>query len=411
MSDAVAGRKAPSIFASRAFRQYFVGQSLSLLGDGLRTLAVPLLAYHLTHSALSTGAAFICEIVPFSLFSLVGGSLADRLDRRKLMIGSDAIRFAVMTFFAVAYWQHVLTLPMIYAGLVVISICAAAFLGGQSSSIPYLLGRERSTEAIAFLIASENASNLVTPVIGGAVFAFFGPLPALIVNALTYLASQVSLALIPSLGPDTVQGVPSPRHLLGDVALGFGQLWHDVGMRAQALAGFSFNFFGFGCYAILIPFLKKGFGATDQVVGIFFGISAAGAVLGAWFAARFARRWPFGRALTIAYLLDAAVFVPVVLVSNVWLVAIFWAASNTIANFEIAQIIGFRLRVTPEHMIGRVMGAVRLFVLSGIAPGVLLFGWVADTRSPLAAMWVACIGYVVIALAALMTPAIRDERR
>ncbi|MBV8371893.1 MAG: MFS transporter, partial [Candidatus Eremiobacteraeota bacterium] len=126
----------PSIFASRAFRQYFVGQSLSLLGDGLRTLAVPLLAYHLTHSALSTGAAFICEIVPFSLFSLVGGSLADRLDRRKLMIGCDAIRFAVMAFFAIAYWLHVLTLPMIYSGLVVISICAAAFLGGQSSSIP-----------------------------------------------------------------------------------------------------------------------------------------------------------------------------------------------------------------------------------------------------------------------------------
>jgi MFS family permease len=411
MSESVALGRTPSIFASRAFRQYFVGQSLSLLGDGLRTLAVPLLAYHLTHSALSTGAAFICEVAPFSLFSLVGGSLADRLDRRKLMIVCDAIRFAVMAFFAVAYWLHVLTLPMIYGGLVVISVCAAAFLGGQSSSIPYLLGRERSTEAIAVLIASENASNLVTPVIGGAVFAFFGPLPALIVNASTYLASQISLALIPSLGPDFVQGVPTPRHLAGDVALGFRQLWSDTGMRAQALAGFSFNFFGFGCYAILIPFLKKGFGASDQIVGIFFGISAAGAVVGAWLASRWATRWPFGRALTIAYLLDALTFLPVVLVRNIWLVALFWTLSNTIANFEIAQIIGFRLRVTPEHMIGRVMGAVRLFVLSGMAPGVLIFGWVADVRSPLAAMWIACIGYLVIASSALMVPAIRDERR
>jgi MFS family permease len=411
VSEAAVTARTPSIFASRAFRQYFIGQSLSLLGDGLRTLAVPLLAYHLTHSALSTGAAFICEVVPFSLFSLVGGSLADLLDRRKLMIGCDAIRFAVMAFFALAYWQHFLTLPMIYGGLIVISTCAAAFLGGQSSSIPYLLGRERSTEAIALLIASENASNLVTPVIGGAVFAFFGPLPALIVNALTYLASQISLALIPSLGPDTAAGVPTPRHLASDIALGFRQLWSDVGMRAQALAGFCFNFFGFGCYAILIPFLKKGFGATDQVVGIFFGISAAGAVIGAWLASRWATRWPFGKAITVAYVLDAITFLPVVLVSNVWLVAISWATSNTIANFEIAQIIGFRLRITPEHMVGRVMGAVRLFVLSGMAPGVLIFGWVADTRSPLAAMWIACIGYIVIAFAALLTPAIREERR
>jgi MFS family permease len=407
----IAAQKAPSVFASRAFRQYFIGQSLSLLGDGLRTLAVPLLAFHLTHSALSTAAAFIFEVVPFSLFSLVGGSLADRLDRRKLMIGCDAIRFAVMAFFAIAYWQHFLTLPMIYVGLIVISICAAAFLGGQSSSIPYLLGRERSTEAMGFLIASENMSYLITPVVGGAVFAFFGPLPALTVNALTYLASQFSLALIPSLGPDSVQGVPSPRHLADDVALGFRHLWNDVGMRAQALAAFAFNVFGFGCYAIMIPFLKKGFGASDQVVGIFFGISAAGAVVGAWFASRWSQRWPFGRALTIAYVLDALLFLPVVLVRNVWLVAFFWAASNTVANFEIAQIIGFRMRVTPEHMVGRVMGAVRLFVLSGIAPGVLVFGWVADRHSPHAAMWIACVGYIVIALLALMTPAIRNETR
>ncbi|HKU81582.1 MAG TPA: hypothetical protein VJP76_05380, partial [Candidatus Tumulicola sp.] len=80
-------------------------------------------------------------------------------------------------------------------------------------------------------------------------------------------------------------------------------------------------------------------------------------------------------------------------------------------NFEVAQIIGFRMRVTPEEAIGRVMGAVRLFVLSGMAPGVLVFGWVADHRSPLAAMWIACAGYIVIAAAALMTPALRNERR
>ena len=78
---------------SSAFRQYFAGQTLSYLGDGLRMIAIPLLAYHITHSALSTGGAFICEIAPFSIFSLIGGSFADRLDRRKLMIAADAIRF------------------------------------------------------------------------------------------------------------------------------------------------------------------------------------------------------------------------------------------------------------------------------------------------------------------------------
>ncbi len=374
-------------------------------------LSVPLLAYHLTHSALSTGTALICEVAPFSLFALVGGSLADRLDRRKLMIGCDAVRFAVMSFFAIAYAMHVLTLPMIYGGLVIISICAAGFLGGQASSIPYLLGSKQSTKAIAMLLAAESTSNLVTPAIGGALFAYLGPLPALTINALTYLASQLSLVSIPSLGPEQTTGLPTLRHFLSDIALGYRALWADLGMRAQAFVAFSLNIFGFGCYAILIPFLKKGFDATDQQVGFFFAISAVGAIGGASVAARYGDRWPLGRSLTLAYLIDAILFIPVVLVSNIWLAAFFWASSNALANFEIAQIIGFRMRITPEHMVGRLMGAVRLLVLAGMAPSVLFFGWIADHRSPHAAMTIACIGAAVVAIAALFTPAVRNESR
>jgi hypothetical protein len=57
------------------------------------------------------------------------------------------------------------------------------------------------------------------------------------------------------------------------------------------------------------------------------------------------------------------------------------------------------------------MGAVRLLVLAGMAPSVLLFGWVADHRSPHAAMTIACFGYVVVAIAAFLTPAVRNESR
>ena len=401
----------PSIFASRAFRQYYAGQTLSYLGDGLRMISIPLLAYHITHSALSTGGAFICEIAPFSLFSLIGGSFADRLDRKKLMIAADALRFLIMAAFAVTFAFHVLTLPMIYGGLILISSAAAFFMGGQSSSLPFMLGRDRSTEAIAMLIAAENVTSLVMPASGAAIYAAMGPEPALILNALTYLGSQISLSMIPTLGPDKSSGLPSMREIGQDIVLGFRHLWSDAAMRIQAIAGFCFNFFGFGGYAILIPFLKHGFGASDQVVGIFLGLSALGAVIGAGFAARFSRMWPFGKALTTAYVLDAFLFLPIVLFNNIWLCAAAWMASNTVANFEIAQIIGFRMRVSPPEAIGRVMGAVRLAVLAGMAPGVILLGWVSDHSSPHNAMWIACIGYIVIAIVALCMPTLRNETR
>ncbi len=86
-----------SVFRSSEFRRYYAGQALSYLGDGLRTLVIPLLVFHLTGSAVSLGLTFAFELLPFALFSLLGGSLADRLDRRKLMLGADAVRFLIMT--------------------------------------------------------------------------------------------------------------------------------------------------------------------------------------------------------------------------------------------------------------------------------------------------------------------------
>ncbi len=408
---AVAARFVPSVLGSRAFRQYFLGQSLSVLGDGLRTLAIPLFAYHLTHSALSTAASLACEIGPFSIFSLVGGSLADRLNRKYLMIASDAIRCLVMTGFAVAYAFGVLTMPMIYGGLIVISLCAAAFLSGQASSIPYLVGQERSTEAVSVLIGAENFSNLVMPTLGGALFAIFGPLPALAANAATYLGSQLSLMRIPTLGPDDAIGVPSARHVWDDIVLGFRTLFADTGMRSQALLAFAFNALGFGGYSILIPFLKRTFGATDRDVGFFLGIMAIGAICGTIFATVNARRWPFGRALVIAYAIDALVFLPVIFTRHIWIAAVAWALSSAVANFEVSQIIGFRLRVAPPEQVGRVMGAVRLVVLGGMLPGIFFFGWIADHRSAHLSVTISAVGFVALAALAACMPAIRNETR
>ncbi|TAM89246.1 MFS transporter [bacterium] len=399
------------VFASPSFRQYFAGQAFSYVGDGLRTLAVPLLVYHLTHSALSTSASFVCELGPFALFGLVGGSLADRVDRRRLMIACDLVRFLVMTAFAVVFAMGALTVPMLYAGLVVISICAAFFLGGQSSSIPYLLGKSQTTQATAALMAAESTSNMIAPMAGGALFGIFGPLPALAINAFTYLCSQASLALVPTLGPDDPHGLPSLRTVVHDIAAGFRFLLRDEAMRAVSLTSLLLNVFGIGGYSILIPFLKRDFGASDGGVGLFLGISACGAIVGSLLAGKLATRWPFGRALTAAYAIDALFFVPVVLAHNVWLAAIFWTIGNGGAQFEATQIIGWRLRVTPDEMVGRVFGAVRLFVLCGMAPGVLVFGYLADRIGPHPAMAVAAAGYLAVALGAVLAPAIRNDAR
>lgn len=400
-----------SIFSFRSFRQYFIGQTLSMLGDGFRLLAIPLLVFGISHSALSTGISYVCELAPFALFSLVAGSLADRLNRRTLMLGADALRCIVMLAFAGLYAVHRLSVPEVYGGLVIVALAASTFLGCQTSSIPFLLGKERGTEAVAALNGAENFANLITPMIGGALFAIFGALPALLITAAGYLCSLISLWQVPTFGPETSASLPSRREITSDIRAGFRLLFRDRGMRAQAIIAFAGNMLGFGAYAVLVPFLKRDFGAHDHEVGIFFGISAAGAICGSLAAGKLSLRWPFGRVITIAYLMDAVIFLPVIFARNMWVAGIFWALTNALAQYEIAQIIGFRLRVTPEAYVGRVFGAVRLFVLSGIAPAVIVFGYVADHVDARAAMAISGFGYLAVAVSAFLSPAIRNEIR
>jgi MFS family permease len=400
-----------SIFSVQRFRQYYIGQSLSLLGDGFRLLAIPLLVFRLSHSALSTGVAYLCELAPFALFSVIAGSLADRLNRRAVMLVSNAVRCAMMLLFAALYARHVLTVTDIYAGLVVVAIAAALFLGGQTSSIPFLLGKERGTEATAALGGAENFANLVTPIIGGALFAVFGALPALLITAAGYFGSTISLWRIPSLGPDDASGLPTHREILSDIRTGFALLFGDRAMRALAFAGLVINMLGFGAYAVLVPFLKRDFGASDRDVGIFFGISAAGAICGSILSTKFATRSVFGRALTSAYVIDAVLFLPVVLTRNMWIAGTFWAITNAVVQFEISQIIGFRLRVIREEYVGRVFGAVRLFVLCGIPLAAVGFGYTADHWGARLAMGISAVGYLLVALFVYAVPAIRAETR
>ena len=116
---------ARSIFAERSYSLYYAGQSLSYIGYGVSALVIPLLVFKLTGSALNLGLAYALEFFPFALFGLVGGSLADRLDRRRLMIVCDLVRFIVFALFALLLWRNALTLPVLYTGIVVVNIAAA----------------------------------------------------------------------------------------------------------------------------------------------------------------------------------------------------------------------------------------------------------------------------------------------
>lgn len=402
-------RQPESVFRSSEFRRYYAGQALSYLGDGLRTLVIPLLVFHLTGSAVSLGLTFAFELLPFAVFSLLGGSLADRLDRRKLMLGADAVRFVIMALFTLALWRGVLSLPLLYTGVVLLSICAAIFLGAQASSIPFLLGKDRAKAAVAALVATEQGVNLIAPPLGGAIFGLVGALPALAINAATYLTSQLSIASVASFGPERPGGFPPLAVIARDIAAGFRFVLADRTMRILTFSSTAINAVAIFGFVAMIPFLKHNFGASDQAVGIAFGCFSLGSVAGSLLAGR--THWPFGRALAIAYILDALFWLPIIWTPSLVVAVGMVSLCAGCGAYEITSIVSWRMRIIPADMVGRVFGVIRLLVLVGMVPASILGGVVADRWGTRAVMGLSGGLFLLLALNLLSSRVVLSERR
>ena len=398
-----------SVFRSSAFSRFYAGQALSFLGDGLRTLAIPLLVFRLTGSATAIGWTWGLELLPYAVVSLFAGSLGDRLDRRRLMIVCDALRFIVMAIFAVLFATGHLALWMIYAGVLILAIGGATFLSAQTASIPFLVGKDRAKGAIAALSATESGVNLIAPPIGGLLFGMVGPLPALVLNAITYLGSQFAVASVRTFGPDMPSGFPSLREIATDVRAGWHVVSSEPTMLWLSLSSGFFNFVGTIGFVAIIPYFKHAFGAGDHVIGIAFGCFAAGAGLGAYLAGR--THWAFGPSVIIAYLLDGVGWLPLPWTHSLP-VAIGGIAFSSIASgYVITTIVSWRLRVIPEDLVGRTFGVIRFLVLGGILPGAILGGYLADHIGVRTTMFISAVGYFVFTLQLVLSRAVRAERR
>ena len=220
----------------------------------------------------------------------------------------------------------------------------------QTASIPYLLGKDRAKGAVAALQATEQGVNLVAPPIGGALFGLLGPLPALAINALTYLTSQVAIASVRTFGPDQPGRLPSLRQIGGDVATGWRFVFADRTMMLLSFTSCAYNFVGSIGYVALIPYFKRAFFAGDQVIGLAFGCFSAGAALGSFVAGR--THWAFGPAVIIANLADGFGWLPLPWTHSIWTAIAGVAFSSFTSGYAITTIVSWRLRVIPEEYVG-----------------------------------------------------------
>ena len=193
------------------FRRLFIGQTISTFGSEIAAVAAPFQLYQLTHSTLQVGLLSLCELFPLLTLTIVGGAIADAIDKRKLLLVTEVLLAVVALGFA---FNASLDQPRVWAIYVLVTLAMSIFslgVAGMNSAIPRLVDQDELTAAIAIENVYGSTTNVAGPALGGVLIAVLGLKGAYLLDAATFTASLWSVWRLPRLAPAHDAERPSLR--------------------------------------------------------------------------------------------------------------------------------------------------------------------------------------------------------
>ena len=273
MSSQVGPRAAARLIASREFGPYFFGNALSASGGWFQNLAAAILVYRLTGSELLLGVLAFSQFIPVLLLAPWAGSAADRFDRRRLIVLVQSVAAALAALVAVLAWAGLATAPVVIAISAGLGITAAFTVPAASALLASLVDRRDLPSAVGLNSMTYNIARAVGPALAGVTVATLGIPAAFALNAVSYLALVVGVA------------VSRPRRLEPSAAVRFRDSLRLLRRepRLAALLGIVM-LVGFASDPIntLAPAFAHAFGRPDTEAGFVIGVFGAGAVTAAF---------------------------------------------------------------------------------------------------------------------------------
>ncbi|MBI4499412.1 MAG: MFS transporter [Chloroflexi bacterium] len=381
------------------FRKLWAASAASNLGDGVTLVAAPLLAAALTRDpALVAGLAF-AQRLPWLLFPLLSGALADRFDRRRIMAAVAVFRAALIGVLGVTVVLDVASIPLLYTAFFLLSAGETLFDVAAVAILPAVVPRDGLPKANARLAGTLTVTNqFVGPPLGGFLFATAAALPFLLGAGGLAAAAALILALPGAFRIERVEGASLPA-LRIEMAEGIRWLWHHRLLRTLALALALLNITLVAQVSIMVLFAQERLGLGPQGYGVLVAAYGVGGVLGSLVAHRVIARLGAGRTLRIAMLIEAAVPAALALTRAPLLAGAILVFFGVHAVVWGALLTSLRQDLTPARLRGRVESAYRLLEHGGAAPGALLGGLLAAGVGLTAPFWFgAVVGALLIPL-------------
>ena len=381
------------------------GQVVSTLGSTASTVVIPLLILALTSSPEAAGIAGALRAFPYLVFSLPVGALIDRWDRKAVMIRCDIGRAIAVASIPVAIAFDALTLWQIYAVALVEGSLFVFFNIAEVAALPRVVTPAQLPQAAAWNEAGFGVANIVGPSFGTVLYQAFGRSVPFIADAVTYVASIVSLMRINA--PFHTERAAATRNLHKEVAEGLRWLWGNPLIRYMAFLTGGLNLINAATPLILIV-LAKQMGAGDGAIGVIFSAAGIGGIAGSLVGGQIQRRFTFGQVIVAVIWVSALLLPLYAIVPWYFLLGAVGAAINFVVPIYNVVQFSYRLSIIPDRLQGRVNSVFRLLAFGFMPVGAALSGVLIERFGVIAAVGVFSGWMLLLAVATMVNPHVRN---
>lgn len=361
------------------FFRLWTGETLSLIGSQITYFATPLIAVLvLDAGSWEMGLLGAAGSAATLLFGLSAGVWADSFERRRLLQFANLVRGLALAVIPVLWLLDALSIWALLAVTFTVGAFSLLFDSAMSAYVPRLVGKKHLGTANSWMEGSSAVGEVAGPGVAGILVQVLGAPLAMVVDAVSYVASALALRKLPRAEPTAPDGARE-KHLRA-VLTGLKLLMRDPVQRSLAVAAAHFNFFSAMFFALYTLYVVKTLGLSPAMLGVMSAAGGLGALLGSATAARICKRFGYGVPLAVAYAIPgvAGLLVPLadgqgkaVALVLVGLSQFGWVLA-VVVNLILSETI--KQALVPDHMLGRITGSVR-FISWGVEPfGALLAG-------------------------------------
>lgn len=363
------------------YLKLWAGQSVSLLGSSVTTLALPLTAILTLHAdAAQIGVMKSLQWLPWIFVSLWIGAWSDRRRRRPIMVGADIGQVIILGSIVGLALAHMLSLPVLFVAVFALGVMTVCFNLSYSAYVPFIAGRDLLVPANSRLQASASVASIAGPGLGGLLVELLTAPVALIADAASFGVSAASLLWIRETEPAPARP-PGRVSVIAQIRVGLSLVFKDPLLRALVGTSAFFNLFVQWIGALLVLFMVHDLRLHASIIGLMVTSQSVGALTGSLLSGLASRRFGIGRTIMGAVVCECLVMLaaPLAPASHPALAAVMIGAVLFVNGMgaTLSGIIGTSVRqaVTPQDTIGRMTAAFQFVGFGVVALGALCGGF------------------------------------